>query len=138
MIILNLFKSLLASLLLAIATFSAAADVSGAPPTVDVQQAAALQSGGALLIDVRESDEYAQGHAPSSVLIPLGQLQQRLLELEGYKNKPVVLICHSGSRSAKAVKQLQQAGFSSASNIEGGMVAWKKAGLPVVSGSAAR
>ncbi len=135
---LNLLKSLLASLLLAIAASSAAADVTGTPHTVDVQQAAALQSSGALLIDVRESDEYAQGHAPGSVLIPLGQLQQRLPELEGYKNKPVVLICHSGSRSAKAVKQLQQAGFSTASNIEGGMVAWKKAGLPVVSGPAAR
>ncbi|HTN65279.1 MAG TPA: rhodanese-like domain-containing protein [Burkholderiaceae bacterium] len=133
-----MIKPLVASLLLAIAASSVALDAAAAPQTVDVQQAAALQSGGALLIDVRETGEYAEGHAPGSVLIPLGQLQQRLPEIESYKDKPVVLICRSGNRSAKALKQLQQAGFSAASNIDGGMIAWKKAGLPIVSAGAGR
>jgi rhodanese-related sulfurtransferase len=112
--------------------------VHAAPDTVAVAQVPTMQSQGTLLIDVREPDEYAQGHAPNSTLIPLGQLEQRLSELAGYKNKPVVLICRSGSRSGKAQKLLQQAGFSAASNVEGGMVAWQKAGLPVVMGMASK
>ena len=87
---------------------------------------------------VREADEYAQGHAPGSVLIPLGQLQQRLHEIVGYKNRPVALICRSGNRSAQALKLLESAGFSAAVNVEGGMMAWQKAGLPVISGAASR
>ena len=129
---LNAAKLLLASGLLAVAAASAAL------PAVDVKQGAALQSSGALLLDVREADEYAQGHAPGSVLIPLGQLQQRLHEIVGYKNRPVALICRSGNRSAQALKLLESAGFSAAVNVEGGMLAWQKAGLPVISGAASR
>ena len=129
---LKLGKSLLASALLAVAAASAAL------PAVDVKQVSARQSSGALLIDVREADEYAQGHAPGSTLIPLGQLAQRLQEIARYKDKPVVLICHSGRRSAQALKLLEGAGFSAAANVEGGMIAWQKAGLPVISGAASR
>jgi len=130
---LKLGKSLLASALLAVA-----AAASAALPAVDVKQVSARQSSGALLIDVREADEYAQGHAPGSTLIPLGQLAQRLQEIARYKDKPVVLICHSGRRSAQALKLLEGAGFSAAANVEGGMIAWQKAGLPVISGAASR
>ncbi|MGV8898403.1 MAG: rhodanese-like domain-containing protein [Burkholderiaceae bacterium] len=132
-------KSLLASALLAVATASASLAVAGTlPTTLDVKQGAALQSRGALLLDVREVSEYAAGHAPGSTLIPLGLLQQRLAEIAGHKNQPVAVICRSGSRSAKAVKILEQAGFSAVANVEGGMNAWQKAGLPVVTGTASR
>ncbi|NMM37158.1 MAG: rhodanese-like domain-containing protein [Glaciimonas sp.] len=134
-------KSLLASALLAVsvAAVSATLAVAGTlPTTVDVKQGAALQSRGALLIDVREANEYAEGHVPGSTLIPLGQLQQRLSEIAAHKNQPVAVICRSGSRSAKAVKLLEQAGFSAAVNVEGGMNAWQKAGLLVVTGAASR
>lgn len=130
---LKLGKSLLASALLAVA-----AAASAALPAVDVKQVSARQSSGALLIDVREADEYAQGHVPGSTLIPLGQLAQRLQEIARYKDKPVVLICHSGRRSAQALKLLEGAGFSAAANVEGGMIAWQQAGLPVISGAASR
>ena len=130
---LKLGKSLLVSALLAVA-----AAASAALPAVDVKQVSARQSSGALLIDVREADEYAQGHAPGSTLIPLGQLAQRLQEIARYKDKPVVLICHSGRRSAQALKLLEGAGFSAAANVEGGMIAWQKAGLPVILGAASR
>lgn len=130
---LKLDKSLLASALLAVA-----AAASAALPAVDVKQVSARQSSGALLIDVREADEYAQGHAPGSTLIPLGQLAQRLQEIARYKDKPVVLICHSGRRSAQALKLLEGAGFSAAANVEGGMIAWQQAGLPVIAGAASR
>lgn len=103
--------------------------------SVDVKQAQQMKNQGALLLDVREADEYASGHAPGSVLIPVGQLNKRLKEIEGFQNKPVVLICRSGRRSAAAAEILQKAGFTEPSNVEGGMMAWEKAGLPVVRGT---
>lgn len=99
---------------------------------IDVQQAQQMKSQGALLVDVREPDEYAGGHAPGSVLIPVGQLGKRLKELDGYQNKPVVLICRSGRRSVAAAEILQKAGFGEIRNVMGGMLAWERAGLPVV------
>lgn len=129
----KLGRSLLASALLALA-----AAASAGLPAVNVKQAAALQSSGALLLDVREADEYVQGHAPGSKLIPLGQLAQRLKEIAPFKNQRVVLICRSGRRSAQATALLETAGFSAASNIEGGMRAWQQAGLPVLTGAASR
>lgn len=130
-------KSILASALLVVAA-SGAALAAATPQTVDVKQAAAMHSSGALLLDVRETDEYAQAHAPGSTLIPLGQLQQRLQEIDRHKNTPVVLICRSGRRSEQAQKILEKAGFSATVNVEGGMNSWQKAGLPVVSGPASR
>lgn len=101
---------------------------------VDVKQGAAMQKQGALLLDVREQDEYAAVHAPDSTLIPLGQLPSRLAEIQKYKNKPVAVVCRSGRRSAQAVELLRKAGFTQAVNVEGGMSAWESAGLPVIKG----
>ncbi|MHB8950816.1 MAG: rhodanese-like domain-containing protein [Rhodoferax sp.] len=129
----NLAKSFLACALLALTTAASAG-----LPAVNVKQAATLQSDGALLLDVRETHEYTQGHAPGSTLIPLGQLAQRLKELAPFKNKQVVLICRSGRRSQHATEILEAAGFSAAANIEGGMLAWQQAGLPVLTGAASR
>ena len=126
--------ALLASVLLAVAQLAAA----GATQTVKVSQVSAMQSRGVLLLDVREVDEYEEGHAPGSTLIPLGQLQQRLSEIKDYKTLPIAVICRSGNRSAQAIKVLERAGFSAAVNVEGGMNAWQKAGLPVLSGKAGR
>jgi len=103
--------------------------------TVAVAQGSQMVSDGALLIDVREPDEYAEGHAPGSVLIPLGQLPSRLAEIQASQHKPVTLICRSGRRSARAAEILLQAGFSKVYNIEGGMIAWSAAGLPVLKGA---
>lgn len=102
--------------------------------TVDVRQGAALQSQGALLIDVRTPGEFVQGHAPGATLIPLDQLQQRLGELRAAQDQTIALICRSGNRSGQAQVILEKAGFTKAVNVEGGMNAWAKAGLPVVTG----
>ncbi len=99
---------------------------------VDVKQAQSMSQHGALLIDVREPEEYAGGHAPNAKLIPLGQLSSRLQEISYYKDKPIVVMCHSGRRSAIAVSQLQAAGFTQVSNVRGGMTAWESDGLAVV------
>ena len=104
--------------------------------SVDVKQGAAMQSQGALVIDVREPNEYAESHAPGTTLIPLGQLESRLPELRAHQNQPVVLFCRSGKRSAQAQEILAKAGFTKAVNMEGGLNAWTKAGLPVVMGEA--
>lgn len=98
---------------------------------VDVNKAAEMQKQGALLLDVRDPDEHAEGHAPQSMNIPLGRLHTRRGELEAWRNKPVVVICRSGRRSARAVEDLNAAGFSQAFNVEGGMLAWEAAKLPV-------
>jgi rhodanese-related sulfurtransferase len=99
---------------------------------VDVKQAQSMNMQGALLLDVREPEEYAAIHAPNAKLIPLGQLNARLQEIAAYKDKPVVVMCRSGRRSARAVSLLQEAGYSQVSNVKGGIQAWEQDGLEVV------
>lgn len=115
---------------LAIATAGATASAAEYA-SIDVQQGQAMARQGAVLIDVREPHEYAEGHAPGSLHIPLGQLKSRLNEFRAFENKPVVLICRSGNRSGQAAGLLAQEGFKSVHNVQGGMLAWEKAGLPV-------
>jgi rhodanese-related sulfurtransferase len=83
----------------------------------------------AVLVDVREADEWAAGHAPDAVHIPLGELTERLGELP--EADRLLLICHSGVRSGRATAWLVQNGYD-AVNVDGGMVDWARAGLPVV------
>src|SRR5664279_447280 len=70
---------------------------------VDVKQAQIMNKEGALLLDVREPEEFSAGHAPNAKLIPLGQLGSRLQEIMPYKDKPIVVMCRSGRRSGIAV-----------------------------------
>lgn len=99
---------------------------------VDVHQAQIMHGQGALLLDVREPNEYATVHVQGATLIPLGRLNSRLSEIAAYKNKPVLAMCYSGYRSSRAVNRLREAGFTQVSNVSGGIVAWQKAGLAVV------
>lgn len=74
------------------------------------------------IVDVREPGEYAQGHIPGSVLMPLGSLGQRMAELP--KDRELVMVCRSGGRSGMATNALNQAGFK-AVNMAGGMLSWR-------------
>ena len=85
----------------------------------------------AFILDVREQNEYDAGHVANSILIPLGQLNARVAELEQYKSSDLVVICRGGKRSATACWQLGQHGFSRIYNIAGGIIAWNKDNLPV-------
>ncbi|MBK8899873.1 MAG: rhodanese-like domain-containing protein [Anaerolineaceae bacterium] len=82
-----------------------------------------------LLLDVRQAEEYAHdGHIKGSRLMPLGTLSSRLGELP--KDAPIVCVCRSGARSRTACELLQRQGFTDVTNLSGGMIAWKRAGLP--------
>jgi rhodanese-related sulfurtransferase len=99
---------------------------------VDVTQAHKLNVAGALILDVREPNEYAEIHAQNAIHIPLGQLNSRSHEISANKNQSIAVICRSGVRSATAVQMLHDAGFNNVCNIKGGTLAWAHAGLPVV------
>ena len=85
----------------------------------------------ALVIDVREPAEVAQGKIARAKLIPLGELKNRIGELEKHKSKPIIMVCRSGSRSAGACGMLSKQGFSEVYNLAGGMIAWQQSNLPV-------
>lgn len=83
------------------------------------------------LVDVRYPNEWEAGHIEGAVHIPADELDDRLAEL--FRDRPVVTVCRSGSRSAAAAEQLAGAGFS-ADNLDGGVVAWMEGGRSLVKG----
>jgi rhodanese-related sulfurtransferase len=85
----------------------------------------------AVLLDVREDSEYKDGHVLDSLHIPLGKLSERMGELEKFREKPIIVGCRSGHRSASACGKLRKSGFENVYNLKGGMMAWQNAGLPV-------
>ncbi|MEA3209336.1 MAG: sulfur-carrier protein adenylyltransferase/sulfurtransferase [Chthoniobacter sp.] len=102
-----------------------AAEEAEAPvPHITVQELKAKQDRGDkfVLVDVREPFEYDICRIPGSTLIPLGQLPSRMSELDSADE--IILQCKSGARSARALKLLQEAGFSKLANVEGGIAAW--------------
>ncbi len=105
-------------------------DVSNLPDNVSVAQTKALLGrSDVLILDVREQQEYDQGHIPGVTLIPTGEVPNRLSEIP--KDKPVIVTCRSGNRSAAVTKLLREQGYTNVHNMEGGIVAWQGAGYPV-------
>ncbi len=96
---------------------------------VSVQELHAAVERGALVIDVREPHEFAEGRVPGSVLVPLASVAARSGEFG--EADTVYVICRSGNRSAVAAETLVGAGFEDVRNVEGGMLAWEAAGLPI-------
>lgn len=89
----------------------------------------------ALVLDVREPDEFASGHLPEARSIPVGKLDERIGELAKFKDKPIIVCCASGMRSNKACNELKKQGFGKLYNLAGGIDAWVGAGYPVKKGS---
>ncbi len=87
-------------------------------PEIDQGVRDCLDTPGALLLDVREADEYRAGHIPGSLNLPLSLLPLRCAEL-GEKDRALFVYCLSGARSAQAVRYLQDQGFVNAKNIGG-------------------
>jgi rhodanese-related sulfurtransferase len=86
----------------------------------------------ALVLDVRNDAEFASGHIVDAKHIPLDKLAERLAELNKYKDKPILVNCQRGARSAKACEILRKAEFTQVNNLQGGLDAWLAAKLPVV------
>jgi rhodanese-related sulfurtransferase len=84
-----------------------------------------------LILDVREADEFKTGHIQGATHIPVGDLDGRISELETEKDQPLLIYCRAGQRSAQAAAVLKRHGFSQVYKLDGGMMAWQAAHLPV-------
>lgn len=84
----------------------------------------------AYLLDVREPDEYAAGHAPGARLVPMMEIPARLADVP--TDGDVVVVCRSGGRSGQVVSYLQANGWDNVRNLAGGMQDWARAGRPVI------
>jgi phage shock protein E len=108
-------------------------NVGGGIPSVSPIEASGAAATGALIVDVREPEEFAQERIAGVALVPISQFVGRFEELP--KDRPLLMICAAGSRSSSATMYLLQAGWTDVRNIAGGMIAWRAAGLPIVSGT---
>lgn len=87
------------------------------------------------IVDVREADEFAGGHLPEARNIPLAKLADRVSEIEKYKDKPLIVCCAAGMRSAKGCGELSKLGFGRVYSLAGGVDAWVGAGYPIKKGT---
>lgn len=85
----------------------------------------------AVVVDLRESSEFQAGHIPAAINLPFIQLATRVAELEKFKDKPMVLYCALGQRSARAGVVLRRRGFDSVYSLAGGVNAWRGQNLPL-------
>ena len=83
-----------------------------------------------VLVDVRERNEWNQGHIPSATLIPLGELDERIEEAAPDRARPVILYCASGNRSAFAAKTLEELGYDDVVSVTDGFISWAAKGYP--------
>lgn len=86
----------------------------------------------ALIVDVRDDSEYAEGHLPNSTHIPTEKIEDCWHELEKFKERPIVVIFQSGVRSGHAAKVLYKNGFMQVYTLNGGIDTWRRANLPIV------
>ena len=84
-----------------------------------------------VILDIRKPEEYAAAHLRNAMHIPAEDLTNKLGRIERYKADPIVIVCVSGSRAARATSELKKAGFKDVSSMEGGMKAWLDQGMPV-------
>jgi rhodanese-related sulfurtransferase len=102
-------------------------------PHVSLEQARAeLEAGKVLMIDIREPQEHATGVAQGVVLLPTSQVAKRVSEIPKQADQPVLLICHTQSRSRAVTQALQEQGFTNIRYVDGGMSGWAKRGWPMV------
>jgi molybdopterin/thiamine biosynthesis adenylyltransferase/rhodanese-related sulfurtransferase len=98
---------------------------------IDAQTAADLgRSGEAKFVDVREKNEWDEGHIPGAVHVPRGYLELRIENTVPDKSRPIVLYCAGGTRSVLAARTLQDMGYTNVRSMSGGFGGWKDAGLP--------
>ena len=102
-------------------------------PSLTPQQAINLvNSQDGLFVDLRDASDFNKGHISGSVNIPASKLGERMVELDKYKDKPVVLVCKMGQQAGAAGKQLRAAGYGNVNKMTGGMMEWGNLQLPTV------
>ena len=105
-------------------------------PTIDVTEAERRlreDPAGPILLDVREANEFSEVRAPGAMLVPTSAFMARVGELPA--DRPLMVVCHMGGRSAAVAGYLIRAGRTDVVNVAGGMEAWERAGLPVRRGA---
>jgi len=90
-----------------------------------------IESGDPLIVDVREQDEWDEGHVPGAIHIPRGHLESRIEAAATDRSQPILLYCSGGNRSAFAAKTLQELGYDEPVSLAGGFTDWKRNGFPV-------
>lgn len=116
-------------------TAQAGSVLSGQTPAraadLSVSELQAATASGLPVLDVRTPEEFAEGHVPGAINIPLQELQARSAELAALKDREFAVICAVGGRSSSATGLLHRQGYSGARNVAGGTQAWEAAGYPL-------
>jgi rhodanese-related sulfurtransferase len=101
---------------------------------LDTATAVSLINDGAMVLDLRSKEAFAQGHIVNAKNIPLDEFEARRDAVLGSTSRSIIAVCDSGARSGRTINALRQSGHESSFNLKGGMAAWNQAGLPVVTG----
>lgn len=104
----------------------------GVTPIQPLQMVEAINRQNAAVLDVRTDEEFKSGRILNSIHIPVGVLANRLPELDKYKDRPIVVVCRTGQRSQQACSILRKQGFGSVYKLQGGILTWQNANLPLV------
>ena len=92
-----------------------------------------LNTGTPIIVDVREEGEYKKGHIADAINIPVASIENQIKKIELYKQDDVIVVCHTGTRSASACSNLMKLGFEKIFLMTGGMQSWEENKLPIVS-----
>ena len=125
---------MLAAALLAVVVMLVMHETRKSGPSVSPQKAINLVNAEqGVFLDLRDAADYKQGHIVDAVNIPSAKLAERMVELEKYKDRPIVLVCKMGQQSSAAGKQLKAGNYDQVFKMTGGMMEWGNLQLPVVS-----
>jgi len=105
--------------------------VSGSKEVSPGQAVQLINRRDAVILDVRDTAEFAAGHLPNARHIPVTEIDKRIKEIEKLKERPILVSCRSGSRSAAACGALRKHGFAEVFSLKGGILAWQQAGMPI-------
>jgi rhodanese-related sulfurtransferase len=109
-----------------------AADAKTRVREVSAAEASQEQAKGAVLIDIRETDELEKGHAQGAIHLSKGVIELRIEEIAPDVSTPIICYCGGGSRSALAADNLQKMGYTNVASMAGGFRAWQNEGLPTL------
>lgn len=118
-----------ARMVAAVLALASATAFAGGSVSVETVREQLARPAAPMLLDVRTAEEFAGGHVPRAVNIPIQALPQRLAEVP--KDREVIVYCESGKRSARALDLLKEAGYTRVREMDGSMAAWREAGYAI-------